>query len=310
MGQRAFAFLLLVLLRFSISTSQNLSGSQVASLFHLRRTLEYPPSMSGWRSSTNLCALPSSLSLDITCSGNRVTELSISGPGNRLSDNFSIDALFTTLSKFSNLTSLSLTSLGLWGPIPDQVTSFLSLQTLNLSSNFISGTIPPSAFSLLSLQHLNLSRNLLTGELPLSISCSQSLSTVDLSNNKIVGSLPPCMSSNNSAVEVLASGNCLSSQKWKSECPQSAIAAVIPASLTGDDEKKSHKLEFALAIAGGAAAGALVVALILVMKRTRRCPKEKLTPPVRASLRLPTDESIGDLSIKTSFFFWWVFVQG
>ena len=118
------------------------------------------------------------------------------------------------------------------------------------------------------------------------------------------------MSSNNSAVEVLASGNCLSSQKWKSECPQSAIAAVIPAALTGDDEKKSHKLEFALAIAGGAAAGALVVALILVLKRTRRCPKEKLIPPVRASLRLPTDESIGDLSIKTSFFFLVGFCSG
>lgn len=293
---RLFFVVLLLFFSSSISSAQQLSRSQITTLFGLRRILEYPAALSGWGNSTNFCFLPRSPSLSITCAGNRVTELSISGAGERLSGSFSIDSLFTTMTRLPSLNTLSLTSLGLWGPLPDKVSRFRSLQSLTLASNYISGRIPPEissmtaltslslagnrlngtvpafVFSLPSLRRLDLSGNLLTGQLPAALSCARGLSFVDLSRNRLVGTLPACISSNSSAMAVLAAGNCLSSgdpryQRPSSECTDGAIAAVLPSATTAgkDDRRSSHKMVFVLAIVGGAVGGAAVLGMALAL---------------------------------------------
>ncbi|KAJ6712001.1 hypothetical protein OIU79_008256 [Salix purpurea] len=85
---------------------------------------------------------------------------------NTLSDSFSIDAFFTTLTKLSSLKVLSLVSLGLWGPLPPKISRFWSLQALNVSSNFIHGQIPREILSLKNLTSLVLAHNLLNGTVP------------------------------------------------------------------------------------------------------------------------------------------------
>ncbi|CAA6660873.1 unnamed protein product [Spirodela intermedia] len=323
---RLFFLVLLLFFSSSISFAQQLSRSQITTLFRLQRILEYPAALNGWGNSTDLCFLPRSPSLSITCAGNRVTELSISGAGERLSGSFSIDSLFTAMTRLPSLTILSLTSLGLWGPLPAKLSRFRFLQSLTLTSNYISGKIPPEissmaalaslsvagnrlngtvpafVFSLPSLRRLDLSGNLLTGQLPAALSCAGGLSFVDLSRNRLVGILPACISSNSSAMAVFAAGNCLSSgdpryQRPSSECTDGAIAA--------DGRRSSHNVGFVLAIIGGAVGGAAVLgmalALVLVIGKTTSTridgagggemkPAAGGTTPVWASPRLAADE--------------------
>lgn len=129
-----------ILILLPLSSMGQLISSESRALYRIRRLLEYPPALNGWTNWTNFCYLPSSPSLTITCSQNRVTELTvigIRGPPSlgwtesrqkafavspqSLSSVFSIDSLFTTLSKLSSLEVLSLLSLGLWGPLPEKI---------------------------------------------------------------------------------------------------------------------------------------------------------------------------------------------
>ncbi|GMI75362.1 hypothetical protein like AT1G14390 [Hibiscus trionum] len=148
-----------------------LTPSETMLLFQVKKLLEYPQVVQGWTRWTNLCYLPPSPSLKVVCSNGRVTELFIVGnksssAGQTLSEKFSIDSLFTVLTKMSNLKALSLVSLGLWGPLSPKIDRLHSLQALNLSSNFISGEIPNNIASLKNLTTLVLSDNLFNGSVP------------------------------------------------------------------------------------------------------------------------------------------------
>lgn len=149
------------------STGQ-LSPTEIRILFQVQKLVEYPQPLQGWNNWTNFCYLPYSPSLKIVCTDNHVTELSITGnkTSPRLSDKFSIDAFFTTLTKLSSLKVLSLVSLGLWGPLPAKINRFRSLEVLNISSNFIHGEIPPQIGSFKSLKSLVLADNLFNGSVP------------------------------------------------------------------------------------------------------------------------------------------------
>ncbi|KAI6676806.1 hypothetical protein NL676_037602 [Syzygium grande] len=162
-----------------------LSPSETRALFQIQKQLEYPEALQGWTNWTSFCYLPPSPSLTIACSDNHITELTIFGTKNSsyrdgpnpdpsrfavsqqtLSASFSMDSFFTVLTRLSNLTVLSLVSLGLWGPLPAKVSRFHSLVVLNLSSNSIYGEIPQSITSFKSLRSLVLSDNLLNGSVP------------------------------------------------------------------------------------------------------------------------------------------------
>ncbi|KAJ8620747.1 hypothetical protein MRB53_029276 [Persea americana] len=197
-----------ILTLLPLSSTGQLISSESRALYRIRRLLEYPPALNGWTNWTNICYLPSSPSLTITCSQNRVTELTvigIRGPPSlgwtesrqkafavspqSLSSVFSIDSLFTTLSKLSSLEVLSLVSLGLWGPLPEKISRFSSLRVLNLSSNFIYGGIPSAVSFLNSLKSLDLDNNLFNGTVP-DLGGLSGLKELDLGRNLLGPEFP------------------------------------------------------------------------------------------------------------------------
>ncbi|XVE91440.1 hypothetical protein REPUB_Repub01dG0009900 [Reevesia pubescens] len=213
-------FSVIFMLIIPVSIGQ-LSPSETRNFFQVQRLLEYPEVLQGWRNWTNFCYLPSSPSLKIVCSNSRVTELTIIGnkssSGNVsgsqhsiLSEKFSIDALFTVLTKFSNLEVLSLVSLGLWGPLPAKINRFHSLQALNISSNFISGEIPNQIASFKNLTTLVLADNLFNGSVP-DLTGLTLLEELNLGGNQL-GPKFPSLSQN--LVSIMLSNN-----SFRSEIP-------------------------------------------------------------------------------------------
>ena len=205
-----------------------LQSSQMEVLQQVRKQLEYPNQLDSWNYATDLCNLPPSPFLTVSCEENFVTEMKIIGDkppkiddfsgypiqGKTLSASFSVDSFFTTLSRLNNLKVLILVSLGIWGPLPDKIHRLNSLQLLDLTSNFLCGSIPPKIsvmgmlhtltldsnffnstvpewlYSLSNLTILSLKNNKLCGPLPRSISRVSALSTLSLSRNNISGRIP------------------------------------------------------------------------------------------------------------------------
>ncbi|OIV93740.1 hypothetical protein TanjilG_16591 [Lupinus angustifolius] len=178
-----------------------ITASENRIVFEIQKILEYPQVLEGWTNWTNLCFLPPSTSLNIVCSSDgHITELTIIGnnsspsshslkPNQALSGTFSIDSLFTLITKLSNLKSLSLVSLGLWGPLPSKINRFLSLEVFNISSNFIQGEIPSSISSMKNLKSLVLADNLFNGSVP-DLQGIASLQELNLSSNKLRSQIP------------------------------------------------------------------------------------------------------------------------
>uniref|UniRef100_A0A5B6ZF10 non-specific serine/threonine protein kinase n=1 Tax=Davidia involucrata TaxID=16924 RepID=A0A5B6ZF10_DAVIN len=217
---------LLFLLFLPVSIAQ-LSPSETRILFQVQRLLEYPEVLQGWTNSTNFCHLPPSPSLVIVCSENHITELTVIGnkssPSNiskskpssgnfvvsqqTLSEKFSIDAFFTTLTKLSNLKVLSLVSMGLWGPLPAKIKRFWSLESLNISSNYIYGEIPVQIATFKNLKSLVLADNLFNGSVP-DLRSLQVLEELDLGNNHLGPKFP---SVGNSLVSITLRNNSMRS---------------------------------------------------------------------------------------------------
>lgn len=200
-SELCFVFAVLSLFCFSFSFAQ-LPSSQTYSLFRIRQQLEFPPVIESWNRRTNFCSLPPTPSLTIVCTQDRVTELTIVG-GKRppsstksfavssytLSSNFSINALFATVSKFSSLEVLSLVSLGIWGELPSKINRLSFLRVLNLTSNSVYGQLPVKISSLPNLQTLVLHDNLLNGSVP-DLSGVKTLQELDMANNLLGPKFP------------------------------------------------------------------------------------------------------------------------
>ncbi|KAG0491782.1 hypothetical protein HPP92_005180 [Vanilla planifolia] len=192
-----------------LTFSQQLSASQRQTLLRLQRILEYPSFLSSWNRYTSFCNLSPTPSLSISCSPTgQVTVLSIVSDGRRspLSANFSSDSLFTTLSQLSSLTSLSLVSLGIWGPLPSKIKRISSLEALNLSSNYFNGTVPDLQ-SMAFLQDLDLSGNFLGPQFP---SLGKNIATLALKNNTFGGDIPSNLASLHALQKLDLSSNQLS----------------------------------------------------------------------------------------------------
>uniref|UniRef100_M1AIW1 Ovule receptor-like kinase 28 n=1 Tax=Solanum tuberosum TaxID=4113 RepID=M1AIW1_SOLTU len=95
----------------------------------------------------------------ITCSGNRVTEIKISG-------------------------------LGLSGSLGYQLASLTSVTNLNVSHNQIQGQVTVAFDSLSSLNTLDFSFNAMTGDLPQSFKALTSMNKMNVENNRFTGWVP------------------------------------------------------------------------------------------------------------------------
>lgn len=94
------------------------------------------------------------------------------------------------MSKFANLTELSMSGNQLTGSIPASVNLLQKLNSLNLSHNRMSGIIPPSSIGLLpSLTILDLSGNEITGVIPPDFS-NLKLNELNMSSNQLTGVVP------------------------------------------------------------------------------------------------------------------------
>ncbi|KAL2904350.1 hypothetical protein RDABS01_003060 [Bienertia sinuspersici] len=206
-------------------TEAQVSSTEARILLQLEKYLEHPDALESWKQWTDFCFLPS-----INChweqnvsfqTSNPLTAGKFSVSQQTLSEKFSLDSLFTVLTKLSNLKKLSLwkcsrfkylkrssrsnlsnnqigpnfPSLGsnivsiimrnntLRSEIPSQKKPLINFKKLDASSNNLVGPLPPSIFSLPALWYLNLAENQLTGELPNTTNCGKRLWFVDISRN-------------------------------------------------------------------------------------------------------------------------------
>ncbi|KAL6893917.1 hypothetical protein ACP4OV_008015 [Aristida adscensionis] len=177
--------------------TMQLQTSQAWALLKIQQFLNHPPMLSRWRRGTDFCgggggAMGPSGTASVVCYGDTVTQLHIAGaPGSPpLPKNFSIDAFVTMLSKLPNLKVLMLSSLGLWGPLPDKLSRLAALEIVNVSGNYLSGGIPRGMSKLAGLQTLVLDDNMLAGEVPAWLGALPSLAVLSLRNNSLEGAVP------------------------------------------------------------------------------------------------------------------------
>ncbi|KAA3460590.1 putative inactive leucine-rich repeat receptor-like protein kinase isoform X2 [Gossypium australe] len=128
-------------------------------------------------------------------------------PNKTLSHSFSIDSFVTTLSRLSSLKTLSLISLGIWGPLPDKIHRLSSLEYLDLSSNFLFGSIPPKMFTLLKLQTFVLDDNMFNDTVPSWLNSLPNLTTLRMKNNRLKGPFPSSIKGINTLVDLALSSN-------------------------------------------------------------------------------------------------------
>nr|XP_009398994.1 PREDICTED: probable inactive leucine-rich repeat receptor-like protein kinase At3g03770 [Musa acuminata subsp. malaccensis] len=201
-------FVVLVLLPHT----HQLQSSQAWSLLRIQRLLNYPPVLSSWNTSTDFCNADPNPYLTVVCYEESITQLHISGSDSSppLPLSFSIDSFFTTLTRLPNLKVLSLTSLGLWGPLPPKISRLSSLEIVNMSSNYLYGAIPRQVSSLRHLQTLILEHNMFTGQVPDVLSELSLLAVLNLQNNTLSGPLPQSISGLQSLRVLVLSSNSLS----------------------------------------------------------------------------------------------------
>ncbi|CAH1453671.1 unnamed protein product [Lactuca virosa] len=119
----------------------------------------------------------------VSCSGNQVTKLNISGSSIK---GFIARELF----QLSALQELILHGNKLIGSIPKEIGSLKNLKILDLGMNQISGPIPHEIGNLVNIVKINLQSNGLTGQLPSELGNLKYLQELRLDRNKLRGSVP------------------------------------------------------------------------------------------------------------------------
>lgn len=136
----------------------------------------------------------------ITCTGGRVTSITVNDAG--LVGDFS----FSAIAGLSMLSNLSISNNQLTGAV-NNVSSIHSLQYLDLSCNLFNGSIPNAMVNLKNLVHLNLSSNQFDGSVPASFGKLQRLKYLDLRSNGFSGDVMGLLSELGGVVHVDLSGN-------------------------------------------------------------------------------------------------------
>ncbi|XP_051146583.1 probable inactive leucine-rich repeat receptor kinase XIAO [Andrographis paniculata] len=146
-----------------------------------------PPSscLASWNfSAADPCGVPriSHFTCGVTCSGNRVVQITLDSQGY-------VGTLTPAISKLSQLIALDLGDNSFYGAIPSSISSITNLETLILRVNSFSGPVPAAIAKLSALETLDLSRNQLSGHLP-DLSSLAGLTRLDASYNRLTGPLP------------------------------------------------------------------------------------------------------------------------
>ncbi|KAM5551133.1 putative inactive leucine-rich repeat receptor-like protein kinase [Rosa sericea] len=210
-------FLSVVLLCFHHTQQSQSQSQQWQSLVEIQKLLNYPSALSSikyTRRGRGLCSIEPTPSLTLACYQGNITQLHITGNNEfpPLPSDFSSHSFFASIAQLPSLKVVSLTCLGLWGPIPPTIAQLSSLEILNVSTNYLSGTIPLQISSLRNLQTLILDHNKFTGQVPAWLSSLRVLSVLSLNNNWLNGSLPYSFSSLQTLRVVSLSHNYLSGE--------------------------------------------------------------------------------------------------
>ncbi|KZV47965.1 putative inactive leucine-rich repeat receptor-like protein kinase, partial [Dorcoceras hygrometricum] len=210
---------------FASRSTHQLRSYDTEILLQLTKHLEYPVALNVWENGNgDLCSLSSPPQMIIKCENDSVTELRIIGakptmisefsgfavPNQTLSQSFSVDSLFTTLTRLSSLRVLSLVSLGIWGPLPDKIHRLSLLEALDVSSNFLYGSIPSEMSRMVKLQTLTLDRNYFNDTIPEWLDSLTNLTILSLKKNRLKGQIPSALSKMATLTEVVMSHNLLS----------------------------------------------------------------------------------------------------
>ncbi|XP_020580299.1 probable inactive leucine-rich repeat receptor-like protein kinase At3g03770 isoform X2 [Phalaenopsis equestris] len=208
----SYFLVLLLIVLILVPPSSQLQSSQAGALLRLKHLLNFPFVLTSWDGSTDFCNAEPNPSVTVVCYEESITQLHINGniSSPRLPASFSIDSFFTTLTRLPNLKVLSLTSLGLWGPIPAKISRLSYLEILNMSSNLLDGTIPAEISHLKNLQTLILDHNHIDGRLPDWIGSFPRLAVLSVKNNSLNGPLPVSLSSMESLRLLVLSFNAFS----------------------------------------------------------------------------------------------------
>ncbi len=137
-----------------------------------------------WTNSTGWLAAPSPCTwFGVTCTNGHVTTLS-------LYSNALAGPLPAEIGDLSYLTSLILATNQLSGPIPPELGKLTDLQVIYLARNALTGSIPPELGSLTNLTYLILFENQLSGPLPAELSKMTHLQNLTVRSNQLSGSIP------------------------------------------------------------------------------------------------------------------------
>ncbi|PHU01026.1 Protein STRUBBELIG-RECEPTOR FAMILY 6 [Capsicum chinense] len=117
----------------------------------------------------------------ITCSGNKVAEIKISGLG--LSG-----SLGSQLDSLKSVTNFDISNNNMGNQLPYQLPP--NVQRLNLAASGFTGGLPYSISQMTSLQYLNVSHNQIQGSVVVSFDLLSALNTLDFSFNSMSGNLP------------------------------------------------------------------------------------------------------------------------
>ncbi|KAI3755422.1 hypothetical protein L1987_55220 [Smallanthus sonchifolius] len=162
----------------------------------------------------------------LSCSGNRVTQLTLDPAGYS-------GALSPLVSQLTQLITIDLSDNKFSGKIPSSLFTLPNLQTLILGSNSFSGVIPPAISNLKKLQTIDISHNSLSGLLPNSLPSLTELTRLDLSFNKLTGPIPELP---RNTIQLALKANSLSGYLQKhsfNELTQLEVVELSENSLTG-----------------------------------------------------------------------------
>ncbi|KAI3716018.1 hypothetical protein L6452_23057 [Arctium lappa] len=227
------AFLLLLLsTSTAITTTTTTLDSDISALKAIKSainptTIPSYSCLASWNFTSDPCSTPhlTHFLCGLSCSNNRVTQLTFDGAGYA-------GTLSPLVSKLTQLITIDLSDNKFSGPIPTSLFSLPNLHTLILRSNSFSGTIPPAISNLGSIQTLDISHNSLSGSLPYSLS-SLTLTRLDLSFNRLTGPIPKLPKN---LVELAIKSNLLSGYLLKpsfNELTQLEVVELSDNSLTG-----------------------------------------------------------------------------
>ncbi|CAO2838846.1 unnamed protein product [Amaranthus hypochondriacus] len=170
------------------------------------------------------------------------------------------------------LATIDLSSNGLVGVVPEELTSLYGLIALNLADNHLTGNIPENIGDMKALETLDLSGNKLCGRIPTSLGNIDSLNHVNFSSNNLSGPIPSSRHFQTFDDPSIYAGNpYLCGDPMPKKCYIHDEQPITPEYQAEDDaEDKREKLWFYLVVMSGVATGFWgVIGILLVKKRWR-----------------------------------------